>query len=305
MYNSSDPRASLATAKAGPAATEFAAAEYLKFYDMEPQENDANGKTWLGRGQNFIIAFTEAKPGTVFSRKSQVDEYVVLLPDAKSSATIAWQGNTQTIPGYSLAFVPPGDSTVTVQEGGRLVRMFTTRSVDLATACANADVYAEHHPNIPPFEPWPEPKGGYRVRSYSLDVPDEPGRFGRIWRCTTFMVNVLPQERGPRDITKLSPHYHDDFEQCSLALEGSYTHHIRWPWTPNLNAWRPDDHELCGSPSVTVIPPPAIHTSRGMDAGVNQLVDIFSPPRLDFSEKQGWVLNADDYPMPDLSGMGR
>lgn len=299
MYNSTDPRASLVTAKAGPAATEFAAAEYLKFYETEPQEDDANGKTWLGRGQNFIIAYSETKAGAVFSRKAQIDEYVVLLPDAKSSATITWQGKTETVPGYSLAFVPPGDSTLTMPEGGRLVRMFSTRSEDLASACSNAAAYAVRHPNIPPFQPWPEPKGGKQVRVYSLDVPDEPGRFGRIWRCTTFMVNVLPPDKGPRDTTKLSPHYHDDFEQCSLALEGSYTHHIRWPWTPNLHAWRPDDHELCGSPSVTVIPPPAIHTSRGMDAGVNQLVDIFSPPRLDFSEKAGWVLNADDYPMPD------
>ena len=105
------------------------------------------------------------------------------------------------------------------------------------------------------------------MRVYSLDVPEDPGRFGRIWRCTTFMVNFLPVQHGPRDTTKLSPHYHDDFEQCSLALAGAFTHHIRWPWTTNLKAWRPDDHEYCGS-------------------------------RFDFSQKPGWVLNADDYPMP-------
>ena len=298
MYNPTDPRATLSTAKSGPAATEFAGAEYLKFYEAAPQLDDTNGKTWLGRGQNFVIAYTDALPGAEFSRNGQADEYVVLVPDARSAASVTWQGRTTSVPGYSLAFVPAGDSTVTMPQGGRLIRMFTTRSQDMADACANAESYAEPHPNIPPFQPWPEPKDGHRVRVYSLDVSEEPGRFGRIWRCTTFMVNFLPVQKGPRDITKLSPHHHDDFEQCSLALEGAYTHHIRWPWTPDLNAWRADDHEYCASPSVTVIPPPSIHTSRGMDQGINQLVDIFCPPRLDFSQKEGWVLNAGDYPMP-------
>ena len=298
MYNATDPRASLASAKPGTAATAFAGAEYAKFHETAPREDDANGKTWYARGQNFIIAHSEAKPGASFSRKGQIDEYVVLLPNRDSSAEIAWNGEKHALPGYSLAFVPPGDSTVSLPKGGRVVRMFTTRSADLATLCQNAASYATAHPNIPRFAAWPEPKGGHKVRSYTLDVPDEPGRFGRIWRCTTFMVNYLPAQLGPRDVTKLSPHYHDDFEQCSLALEGSFMHHIRWPWTPDLNAWRPDDHELCGAPSIAVIPPPAIHTSRGMDKATNQLVDIFCPPRLDFSQKPGWVLNADDYPLP-------
>ncbi len=299
MYDKSDPRSALNAKPAGsaPAPTAFAGPDLGFFYETAPQDDDDNGKTWFTRGQNFIVAYSQAKAGAVFERDSK-DEYVLLLPDHNTPVTVEANGQTEHSGGYALIIMPPGKGKVTVEKGGQVIRLFSTQSADLNARCANAASYAEAHPNLPPFKAWPAPKDGFKIRQYTLDVPDEPGRFGRIWRCTTMMVNYLAPQNGPRDITKLSPHFHDDFEQCSLALEGSFTHHLRWPWTVNMNIWREDQHILCHSPSVTVIPPPAIHTSRGMDAGVNQLVDIFSPPRIDFSLKPGWVLNTDDYPMP-------
>ena len=124
-----------------------------------------------------------------------------------------------------------------------------------------------------------------------------PGRFGVLYRSTNLMVNFIPVRMEPRDPNKMSPHHHDDFEQCSLTLQGDYIHYLRWPWVPDKSIWRDDAAIRVGAPSMTVIPPPAIHTSQSLEPPC-QLIDIFSPPRLDFSQKPGWVLNADDYPMP-------
>ena len=299
-YDAKDPRASLAgVSKDSPkSATDFASAEYVKFYEIEPSETSAGVRTWYGCGQNFILAYTEASAGVELTRDQQPDEYVLLLPDHTMSVDITTDHESEGVSGYSISFIPPGESSVRVLSEGRLIRLFTVRSEDLAAKCSNAASYATPHPNMAPYEPWPDPLGGYRLRSYSLDVPPQEGRFGRIWRCSTFMVNYLDPSNGPRDVTKMSPHSHDDFEQCSLSLAGQFVHHIRWPWITDMNKWREDEHELCETPSMAVIPARAIHTTAAVDKGINQLVDIFCPPRIDFSEKSGWVLNADEYPVP-------
>lgn len=298
MFDNSDPRATLTMANKKADLTEFAGAEYGKFYELAPNETDDSSKTWWMRGQNFFIAYSDATDGTEFKRKNQMDEYMLILPDKESTANVKW-GNSETkIDGFSIVIIPPGESEIKVTKGGKVIRLFSLANKDLENLPCNKSSYIEPHPNVALLKAWPEPKTGYKVRVYSLDVPKEEGRFGRIFRCSTFMVNFLDPSDGPRDPSKMSPHSHDDFEQCSLAIEGEFVHHLRWPWTTDMSQWRPDDHELCASPSVAVIPAGAIHTTQATGSGVNQLVDIFCPPRVDFSEKDGWVLNADEYPMP-------
>jgi hypothetical protein len=301
MYVQSDPRSTLAKEPKSTARVHdsFFGSQLALFYETEPQASDSNGDTWISRGQNFIVAYSRGEAGGSFARVAQPDEYALIIPDRETSVEITTADGTTTVPGYSVAFIPPGDSTIRLLTTGTIVRLFTPKSGDLAAAAANAEAFAGTHPNVPPFEPWPEPPGGLTLKWYTLDVPDDPDRFGRIYRCTTFMINYLTPRVGPRARDKVSPHHHDDFEQCSLALSGAFTHHLRWPWTTNMNVWREDEHLFCASPSICVIPPPSIHTTTAEGPDVNQLVDIFSPPRMDFSAKPGWVLNADDYPMPE------
>ena len=62
--------------------------------------------------------------------------------------------------------------------------------------------------------------------------------------------------------------------------------------------WREDEHRHCEGPAIVVIPPPIVHTSEAVGHARHFLIDVFAPPRVDFSERPGWVLNADEYPLP-------
>lgn len=277
---------------------EFAGTEYARFYDEPPQENEQGCQSWYARGQNFVLCYSTMTDGYTFVREGQSDEYVLILPDEGTSATVTTNGDTAKALAHSLTVVPPGPSSVQVTGEGRLIRIFSSSAEDILAKASNAESYRFAHPKVTLLEPWPEPRGGYKIRSYSLDVPTVGKQAFRLFRCTNFMVNYMNPRNGPRSPAKLSPHSHADFEQCSLVLEGTFVHHIRWPWGRDCTQWRSDEHEVCGGPSVTVIPPPAVHTSQATGDGANWIIDIFSPPRVDFSEMSGWVLNADDYPMP-------
>jgi hypothetical protein len=300
-YDQTDLRSQLAGPGA-PARTAGATTppQYFEFGTLDPDEvSDRGSPSWHVRSQSCCLSFTQAEAGDELARHDQPDEYMVLLPSPDSSASVVAGDARTEIAGRAVVVVPPGRSVVTVGKAGTVVRLFTTLADDLTARCRNADVYAEPDPNVAPFQPWPDPPAGHRVRVYRLDdIAPDPARFGRLLRCSTLMVNYFESHDDPRDPSALSPHHHDDFEQLSLQLAGDYVHHMRTPWTVDMANWRDDEHRFCSSPAVTIIPPPIVHTTQALGHMTHQLIDIFSPPRLDFSLRPGWILNHDDYPMP-------
>ncbi|MEF2978064.1 hypothetical protein [Subtercola sp. YIM 133946] len=196
--------------------------------------------------------------------------------------------------GPALVIAPAGETTIRIRRAGFIVRVISARN-DVVMTAVNAETYATADPAIAPIPSAPYFVGPETLRFISVEhVPEIAGRLGRIYQTDSLMINWFAPQDGPRNTDELSPHHHDDFEQVSLTLGGDFIHHIRVPWTKRLRDWRPDEHIQVASPSVTVIPPRNIHTTRAVGSGSHLLVDVFAPPRTDFLSK-GWVLNQADY----------
>ncbi len=261
-----------------------------------PQHSSPGQNTWITRGANFIVAVSQVTAGTRLSRDNQPDEYMVFMVDV--AAVIEANGASIEARPETLTIVPPGASSIVAQGDGQIVRVFSAQAGDLVAAASNAEVYANGAPEVAPLVPWPDPPEGFKLRHYVLADHIKPDTNMRIFRSTNLMLNIMTPRMVARDVRKLSPHSHADFEQGSLALKGDWVHHLRYPWTADMTDWKNDEHLEMGSPSLLVVPPKVIHTSRNANDGGAWLVDIFAPPRSDFSSKPGMVCNADEYPMP-------
>lgn len=271
-------------------------ASVVRWHDQAPQHEAPGARSWIARGANFVVSVTEAAAGTRLERRAQPDEYMVLL--IASGATIRAGKETIEAVAESVTIVPPGDSEIVLHGAGEVVRLFSHQAQDLVALAGNAAEYAQPTPDVAPLVPWPTPADGFRLRTYPLAQYTQEGSNMRLFRSTNLMLNVMTPRMVARDVGKLSPHSHVDFEQGSLSLRGTWVHHMRYPWVPDMNAWREDEHPQVGSPSLTVIPPKVVHTSRNLNDGGAWLLDIFAPPRMDFASKPGKVANEKDYPLP-------
>jgi hypothetical protein len=278
-------------------------ATYARHYCEPPQQQDKDGsKHWITRAANFVTVVSELNAGAHIARSAQDDEYMCFV--VSGQAHITSDHGSCDILADTLAIIPPGKSLIEMHASGLVITVFSNKAHDLLARASNAKTYADGAPEITPITPWPDPIGGFKLRTYKLSdftSPDPSPLKMRIFRSTNLMINIFEPWTKRRDPHKLSPHWHDDFEQMSLGLKGSFVHHMRYPWGPDMTTWIDDEHAVYdASPSILVIPAGVIHTTQDTGEGTTWLVDIFGPPRMDFSSRAGFVLNEQDYPLPNI-----
>lgn len=268
-----------------------------------PHAVDAGGtRHWTARTANFVVVLSAVDGHAVLSRDDNPDEYMVVVPPGMQ--VVARVGKSEIASdGNVLFIVPPGPSELSLSGSGLVTRVFSTRAKDIAARAANGAEYATHPADVMPLADWPAPIGGFKLRHYALAEYENPSHISRIFRSTNLMLNVMKVYNAPRDPHALMPHTHPDDEQITVAVAGRFMHHLRTPWLPDSAHWRDDVHLDVGSPSALVIPSRLIHTTQAMEEGC-WLIDVFGPPRMDFSSRPGMVCNADEYPMPTATATG-
>jgi hypothetical protein len=267
-----------------------------------PDELSAGGSWhWWVRGQNFVVCYTFLVAGDPLEITDVPDEHMILLADDAHGEPVlevctgVAPGQPARVAGQSLVIAPPGTTRVTSTRDLSLLRVFSARAEDALARARNGADYTELDGAVTTLPANPRESGPGTLRVHRMsDVADDPSRLGRIFRSDSLLVNWFAPQVGARDVDRLSPHVHDAFEQASVTLRGDYVHHFRTPWTPRLRDWRSDEHHTTASPSIALIPPGIVHTTRAVGDGLHVLIDVFAPPREDFRE-QSWVLNDDDY----------
>lgn len=265
--------------------------------ETAPQVDGDGLRSWTVRAANFLAELTEVDGSAVLARADNPDEYVVVVPAGMQTVAQA-AGQELASDGDALFIVPPGTSRLQFRGKGTVLRVFSSMASDVAARAANHADYIQDLPDVAKPRRWPMPAGGLRLQCHALADHVVPANgISRVFRTTNLMLNIMVPYDAPRDPKVLKPHSHGDYEQISVCLQGLFAHHLRTPWAPDSTQWREDAHVTVGSPSTLVIPPRLIHTTQALEAGC-WLIDVFGPPRDDFSAMPGFVRNADDFPAP-------
>ncbi|MEU9888200.1 hypothetical protein [Sphaerisporangium sp. NPDC051011] len=249
------------------------------------------------RFSHFVVAYYELVPGDAVPLLHAASDRIVLVPHDDEPVTLDFDIGRYPVDCAGM-FVAAGPAILTAHANATVIEAAAFADLAEVPEALNEPDFADPVPGIGDARTRRVPGLQAGVRFYPMaPYPPTPGRFGRIIASSNIMANLLETEREARDVTRLSPHSHADFEQCCITTKGSYVHHWRTPWTSDLREWSEDLHLAYDSPAIAVIPPGVVHTANSVSRGPNQMIDVFSPPRQDFTA-QGWVLNPYDSDLP-------
>ena len=177
------------------------------------------------RAGEFRGLYSEAGDGAVFERRAQPDEYVLLLPEAETSAVVEANGERREINGYSITMIPPGDSRITVAGtsigGGQVVRLISAQSPDLLELVSKAPSLTDRI-RLSPLNRGRRPMEA--ISSTARRADEDGGSADSLHHLHGQNVPRSPVARS----AKLS-RTERDFEQCR-GDRGVLRHHLRWPW---------------------------------------------------------------------------
>jgi len=101
------------------------------FHETPPQVSTDKERSWITRGGNFAVCYSEVKAGAVLERADNPQEYMTILPPGASAATFEAGGQRIEAAADSLTIVPPGHSRITATADGVIVRIISKASGDI------------------------------------------------------------------------------------------------------------------------------------------------------------------------------
>jgi hypothetical protein len=255
-------------------------------------QGEAGWRISRARGKTFLVEWCKVGALGFPITREREDEVIAVFPHTGGSISNASGANR--VAERSIVIISPGPFSVSCDPGGSVILLSPIRNGMTERSTMNDADYDDAGPEA--MLAVAVTSGTVRkMQIIQVDkiVPPKDKPRLKIVRSESMSVSWI-EYSGLRDRTQLSPHDHLDFEQGSLAIQGTFVHHLRVPWGPDATQWREDIHVTAKPESLCVIPPRTIHTTEGEGNGHHILLDIFAPARADFAA-HGWISNQDLY----------